>query len=289
MGEVWTAKHGLLERPAAIKFIRPEAMGIVGVAAREIQEQFEREAQATATLESPHTIELYDFGVTEGGRFYYVMELLDGFDLQRLVVQYGPVPTSRAIYLLRQVCHSLTEAHAGGLIHRDVKPSNIFTCRRGLDYDFVKVLDFGLVRRFDQHLEGKTVDCVGTPGYMAPEIVLGHGSVDGRADLYALGCVAFWLVTGRSVFEGGSIRDIIMKHVSEAPPPLQSLSEMRIPKEFERVVLDCLEKDPADRPASAPELSAKLAECEKVTGIWTQQDAEQWWILHRPRTARRHE
>jgi serine/threonine-protein kinase len=283
MGEVWKAKHGMLERPAAIKFIRPDALGIVGeAAAMEVLQQFEREAQATAALNSPHTIDLYDFGVTEDGRFYYVMELLEGLNLQTLVERYGPVSADRAIHFLRQACHSLAEAHASGLIHRDIKPANIYMCRRGLDYDFIKVLDFGLVRRFDHTDRTQTAVIAGTPAFMAPEIALGNRPVDGRADLYALGCVAYWLVTGRPVFDGDSVSAVIMKHIQEKPLSPRTFSEIEIPEQFERVVLNCLEKDPGDRPQSAKELTVRLRKCVDVAGTWTEDQAEYWWTLHRP-------
>ena len=167
-------------------------------------ERFRREAQAAAVLRSPHTIHLYDFGVTDDGVFYYVMELLDGADLETLVRRFGPLPAARAMFLLRHACRSLGEAHARGMVHRDIKPSNIFTCRLGLNVDFVKVLDFGLVkpaRSYDQETMLVTARDVttGTPAYMAPELALGESDVDARADIYALGCVGYWLLTGRLV------------------------------------------------------------------------------------------
>ena len=197
MGEVWRAEHRLLARDAAIKLVRPEVLG-----ARNDQEvqltlrRFEREAQATAALNSPHTIQVFDFGITQDGTFYYVMELLAGRDLESLVREFGPLPAARTIYLLRQVCHSLADAHARGLVHRDVKPANIYVCRMGLDYDFAKVLDFGLVkirnRPSADSLTTMDQSTTGTPAYMAPECILGDVDVDRRADVYALGCVAYF-------------------------------------------------------------------------------------------------
>ncbi|NUO51130.1 MAG: serine/threonine protein kinase, partial [Polyangiaceae bacterium] len=212
MGEVWRGEHDLLARPAAIKLIRPNE----GRASTHELKRFEREAQATATLRSPHTIQLYDFGVAEGGTFYYVMELLDGVDLDRLVRETGPMPAARVIHVMRQVCKSLNEAHSLGLVHRDVKPANIFLCRYAEEQDFVKVLDFGLVKSVDK---GETKAepgmtnanaVLGTPTYMAPEMVLG-GTVDARADIYALGCVAYWLLTGRLVFEADSVVKVLVQ------------------------------------------------------------------------------
>ena len=279
MGEVWKAQHRLLARPAAIKLIRAESLGLSDpAAAKTALTRFEREAQATALLGSPHTIEIYDFGATESGSFYYVMELLDGLDLRTLVERHGPIPVERAVFLLKQACHSLADAHASGLIHRDVKPANIFACRRGREYDFVKVLDFGLVKDVgvsDVQLtaEGTTT---GTPAFMAPEFVNGPEHVDGRADLYALGCVAFWLVTGKLVFERSTPIQTVLAHINDPPPSIQSRTEYPVPERFERIVMDCLEKDPARRPPSAEALGKRLSTC--LDGpAWTDDQARTWW------------
>ena len=222
MGEVWRAKHRLLARPAAIKLVQPEMLGADGSAdSRLALQRFESEAQATAALTSPHTIRLFDFGATDDGRFYYVMELLDGRDMAALVGEFGPLPVPRVLFLLRQVCHSLAEAHSRGLVHRDIKPANIFVCRMGLDADVVKVLDFGLVQSAERDpaqdltqtlatLQG----VVGTPAFMAPEMIVGDRAVDHRADLYALGCVAYFLLTGEHVFQGGTHMQSLIDHVS---------------------------------------------------------------------------
>jgi serine/threonine-protein kinase len=286
MGEVWRGSHRLLAREAAVKIIKPEILGGEGERRERTLLRFEREAQATARLHSPHTIELYDFGVSNEGTFYYVMELLDGLDLETLVRRFGPVAPERAISLLRQVCHSLADAHAAGLIHRDIKPANIFTCRRGLDLDFVKVLDFGLVKGSPAGWEGeallsdeKTVK--GTPAFMAPESLRG-GEVDGRADLYALGCVAFWLLTGRLVFEGENAMDVLAKHLSEEPDPPSIWSEIDVPPELDQVVLACLRKRPGERPQSARELSEMLARCP-LPSSWTGERAVEWWSVNLPR------
>ena len=263
MGEVWRAEHRMLARAAAIKLIHPEVLGSGDpLRAREVLKRFEREAQATAALRSRHTIELYDFGLTADGTFYYVMELLEGHTLEALVERFGPLPAERAVFILRQACDSLAEAHAAGLVHRDVKPANIFACRLGLEVDVVKVLDFGLVKRRgpQARAEALTVEggFIGTPAYMPPEVALGTEPVDGRADIYALGCVAYWLLTGRPVFEGDNAMQVVIDHVRTTPvPPSQRTSEP-IPEALEKIVLRCLEKDPERRPAGAVALSGEL-------------------------------
>lgn len=280
MGEVWRAKHRLLARPAAIKLIRSDALrGPDPEASRTAIARFEREAQATSLLGSPHTVEIYDFGVTEDGSFYYVMELLEGMDLRTLIERHGPIPPNRAVYFLAQVCDSLADAHANGLVHRDIKPANIFSCRRGRDDDFVKVLDFGLVKETapvkDVHLtaEGTTT---GTPAFMAPEAVHGGDRVEARSDLYALGCIAYWLVTGKLVFEGDTPVRMLLAHLNDPPPPPSTRTSQPLPVRFERVVLECLEKDPAKRPESAEALAQRLE--ESLDGPrWTARDAREWW------------
>ena len=284
MGEVWVARHRMLARPAAIKLIRPELLGVDERSRRLASRRFEREAQATAALGSTHTIDLYDFGVADDGAFYYAMELLDGVTLEALVKRFGPVGPARAVYLLRQACHSLDEAHAHGLTHRDIKPANVFTCRLGPDYDFVKVLDFGLVKlssdlreATDLTAEGITA---GTPAYMAPEMALGR-EVDGRADIYALGCVANWLLTGRPVFDADTPMATILKHVQDTPEPPSRRTELPIPPALESVVLCCLAKDPNNRPQTASELSLRL-QASLGGDPWTAYDAREWWERHKP-------
>jgi serine/threonine-protein kinase len=284
MGDVWVAEHQMLARPAAIKLIRPEALGENEAGARVVEERFKREARATAALRSTHTVDLYDFGVTDDGTLYYVMELLDGLDLSTLVAQYGPLPAERVVHLLRGVCHSLGEAHGHGLIHRDVKPANIFICRLGPDRDFVKVLDFGLVKSTEERREGATAltregAVAGTPAFMAPETALGTGPVDGRADIYALGCVAYWLLTGQPVFAGDTPVATLLKHVQEDPVPPSRRTELEIPADLEAVVLACLAKDPTGRPQTAEDLDARLA--ASSVREWTKEKAEEWWNLHR--------
>jgi eukaryotic-like serine/threonine-protein kinase len=289
MGEVWRAKHRMLARPAAVKLIRPESLGASGdgAAARTLLRRFEREAQATAMLTSPHSIMLYDFGIAEDGVFYYVMEFLEGRDLKSLIEESGPVPAERAVHFLRAACDSLADAHHRGLIHRDIKPANLFTCRRGRDFDFIKVLDFGLVKSVRDpgdtitQLTGSGVTS-GTPGFMAPEMVTGDAPVDGRADIYALGCVGYWLLTAQLVFDGNSPMSILIQHVKEQPPTVSSRTEIEVPARLEEILLACLAKDPDDRPGSAEELGEMLAELSASLPAWTQPRAEQWWRTHLP-------
>ena len=285
MGEVWRARHRLLARPAAIKLIRPSSVddGGVGVPAAAMH-RFEREAQATARLRSPHTVELFDFGIADDGAFYYVMELLDGLDADTLVRRFGPIPFDRAIHLLGQVCHSLSEAESCGLVHRDVKPANIFLCRYGEDYDFVKVLDFGLVKGLDDGVGMETAltrqnTIHGTPAFMAPEQALGRSDLDGRVDIYALGCVACWLLTGELVFSADTPMALLVQHAQAPPVPLSARTELRIPAQLDALVLSCLAKDPADRPQTAKDLLRRLTEIDG-SGAWTPNRARDWWQQH---------
>jgi eukaryotic-like serine/threonine-protein kinase len=288
MGEVWRAKHRLLARPAAIKLIRSDLLGSSQRTRDAIVRRFEREAKDTAMLGSTHTIDVYDFGTTEDGDFYYVMELLDGIGLDRFVQLYGPMEPARVVYVLQQVCHSLGEAHAQGLVHRDVKPANIFLCRLGPDDDFVKVLDFGLVKHFEASrgamltMEGVTA---GTPAYMAPEVALGRPDVDGRADLYAVGCVAYYLLTGEPVFSGDSDVATALAHVKDEPVPPSARSEFAVPPALETLILDLLAKDPTARPASAELVSERLNAALPLE-VWTAKNAHAWWELNRMNVTR---
>jgi eukaryotic-like serine/threonine-protein kinase len=288
MGEVWLAEHRMLARPAAIKLIRVESIeGSSGPASETAQRRFEREAQATASLSSPHAVHLHDYGVTSDGTFYYVMELLDGLDLGSLVERFGPVPPERAVHFLRQACHALGEAHATGLIHRDIKPANLYACRYGRDDDFIKVLDFGLVKavgareKTETELTGDRA-LMGTPAYLAPEMIADTTPVDGRADLYGLGCVAYFLLTGRPVFESHGLMQLIANHLQAVPVPPSRYSANPIPESLERLILQCLEKDPAQRPQSADELAERLAACE-IEPPWTPERAKAWWDLNQPK------
>ena len=288
MGEVWRARHRLLIRPAAIKLIRQRALGTMSGDPELLMRRFEREARATAALTSPHTVQLYDFGVAEDGRLYYVMELLDGLDLDTLVRQHGPLPAERVVHLLRQVCSALQDAHGNGLVHRDIKPANVVVSRAGTTFDFVKVLDFGLVKLDSPRGGGKDAiqlsgedSWSGTPGYMAPEVVLGAADADHRVDLYALGCVAYWLLTGKMVFEGESAMQVMIQHVQAEPKRPSLRTDQPIPAGLEELVMGCLEKDPARRPVSAEVVTERL-DAVSLPSVWTAERAEQWWATYRP-------
>ena len=271
MGEVYLATHRMLARPAAIKLIRQEVLAAGDAAlAQTAVARFRREAEAAAKLRSPHTVELYDFGVTQEGTFYLVMELLEGQTLERMVRDQGPLHPARVIHILRQVCESLEEAHSYGLVHRDIKPANIHLGRLGLEEDFVKVLDFGLVRRFDgpseDSLTGAAGMTPGTPAYMAPEMA-NDRTVDGRADLYSLGCVAYYLLTGRLVFAGAAPLQTILKHLQQEPEPPSRVTDRPIPPALDELVLACLAKRPEDRPPSATVVSQRLAQVGRELGV----------------------
>ena len=280
MGEVYRATHRMLARPAAIKLIRPEMVGGNGdETSRLAVRRFRREAEVAASLRSPHTVELYDFGETEEGALYYVMELLEGMDLEELVRTHGPLPANRAIAILLQVCHSLDEAHTRGLVHRDIKPANIHIGRLGLEHDYVKVLDFGLVKAVGgsgpDHSLGTGVDVTpGTPAYMAPEMALGE-PVDGRADLYALGCVAYFMLTRQVVFDAASAIQAVARHVSDAPVPPSERTNQTIPVALESIILQLLAKKPDDRPGTAADVASSLRAVEIEP--WTEELAAEWW------------
>jgi eukaryotic-like serine/threonine-protein kinase len=286
MGEVWRASHRLLARPAAIKLIR-SSDSPDGVPSQEAARRFEREAQVTAGLSSPHTVQLFDFGIADDGTFYYVMELLEGLDLETLVRQHGPLPAERVIYMLRQVCHSLNEAESHGVVHRDIKPANLFVGKYGGEYDFVKVLDFGIVGGA-QHLVdtmalGLTRDGIlrGTPAYIAPEQAMGGTDIDGRADVYSVGCVAYFLLTGQLVFAADTPMQTVMHHVHTRPTPPSQRTELSIPPALDRLVVACLEKRPEDRIQSARALAQGLADVRDLDP-WTEERARDWWELHEP-------
>lgn len=284
MGDVWRGSHRLLARPAAIKVIRRDALAADPALAEAAAARFEREAQAIASLQSPHTVELYDFGTSEDGALYYVMELLDGVDLDTCVRRFGPMPPSRVACLLRQACASLAEAHQRGLVHRDVKPANLFVCRRGLEHDVVKVLDFGLVKHVVSH-EGSSGPMpagdtfAGTPDFMAPEMAASPAHVDGRADIYALGCVAFYLLTGANPFREDTPTATMLAHLHKQPSPPSGATSRPIPPALDGLVLDCLAKDPQLRPQTAEALAARLA-AVVMDESWTEQDAKRWWKQH---------
>jgi eukaryotic-like serine/threonine-protein kinase len=290
MGEVWRASHRMLARPAAIKLIRRDTLARDPALAATAVDRFEREAQVIASLQSPHTVALYDFGVTDDGSLFYVMELLEGVNLETLVRKFGPLPPERVVYLLRQACSSLAEAHHRGLVHRDIKPANIYLCHRGMEHDVVKVLDFGIVKKAvtDNEPASRALttanDIAGTPDFMAPEIAMGASNIDGRADIYALGCVAFWLLTGRPVFEEATPMAAIIAHVRDQPIPPSTATEFEVPAALDQIILDCLAKDPEARPATAQALSTRLAAIS-FARPWTEQSAVRWWDSYRPSSA----
>jgi serine/threonine-protein kinase len=282
MGEVWLARHRFLVRPAAVKLIRHDVAP--GAARAQLVRRFEREANVTAALRSPHTVQLYDFGVNDTGSFYYVMEYLDGLDLHRLVTRFGPQPAERVIALIRQACRSLGEAHERGLVHRDIKPANLFVTRLGTEYDYVKILDFGVVKeqsREDATMLSNQGMVQGTPAFMPPEIVMGDTPIDGRADLYSLACSAYWALTAHTVFEAATPAQMLLQHVQARPVPPSMRSELTIPRQLEAILMACLEKDPTSRPASALELDHQLAQV-RCEDRWTNERAQEWWKTHAP-------
>jgi hypothetical protein len=292
MGEVWLGRHELLARPAAIKLVRP-APEEAGARHEEVIQRFEREAKLTAGLSSQHTVRLYDFGLAAGGMRYYAMELLEGITLEELVERWGAQPEARARAIMMQVCESLAEAHEAGLVHRDIKPSNIMLCRQGKRRDVVKVLDFGLVldrtrgetraaagsgavTKIDPRLTQRGF-MMGTPAFIAPEQAMGLETVDGRADLYALGCVVYYLVTGLQVFEG-EIVEILQAHVDRRPvEPSKRRRDIKLSVEFEVLLMCCLSKKPEERPPSAWLLREELLRQEERAQRWGEAQQAAWY------------
>ena len=276
MGTVYKARHALLRRPTAVKLLNLEQMSEAAVA------RFEREVQLTSSLNHPNTVQIFDYGRTPDGIFYYVMEYLDGMNLDDLVRRFGPLPEARLVYLLKQACGALGEAHAAGLVHRDIKPANIFlTCRGGL-HDFVKVLDFGLVKTMAASDEANLTNpnsVTGTPYYLSPEGVNQPDRVDTRSDVYALGAVGYFLLTGTPVFNGATVIEICLKHSKELPDPPSVRKRQPVSAELEELLLRCLAKSADDRPANATALLREL-ETIHVTGTWTNADAQSWWASH---------
>ncbi len=276
MGEVYLAEHRLLKRPCAVKLIHPESAGDTAVLRR-----FEREVRATAQLTHPNTVEIYDYGHADDGTFYYVMEYLPGLDLDELVTRYGPVPPERAVHPLRQLCGALQEAHAAGLVHRDIKPGNVLVCRLGGLHDVAKLLDFGLVRAAGAGNDDPTRltawgAVLGTPAYMAPEQARRAEAADARSDLYSLGAPGYFLLAGRPPFQGGTALEVMLAHVQESVPPLTNT-----PTDLAAVLLRCLAKAAADRFSDAGSLDEALAGCT-CAGEWTETRARAWWHEYRP-------
>lgn len=279
MGEVYLGEHVLLRRACAIKLIHPDQAGDPVTFSR-----FEREVQAMATLTHWNTVEVYDYGHAEDGTFYYVMEYLPGLSLQELIERHGPLPPGRAIHFLRQLCGALKEAHAIGLIHRDIKPSNVIACQRGGQYDVAKLLDFGLVQDLsiggaqgsDQRLTLQGT-ILGSPPYISPEQARGRGEVDARTDVYSLGGLAYFLLTGQAPFVRETIMELLVAHLHETPTPLRSLRP-ELPADLEDVVLTCLRKEASERYTDAASLDRALAACES-SDDWDAEQAEHWWEL----------
>jgi serine/threonine-protein kinase len=273
MGEVYLAEHQLLKRPSAVKLIRSACADNPRA-----QERFEREVRLTATLSHPNTVEVYDYGRAEDGTYYYVMEYLRGLGLAELVEHHGPLPPARVVYLLRQVCGALREAHGTGLIHHDLKPSNIFAAWRGGVDDVAKLLDFGLVRPAATtgaaHLSGEG-QILGTPLFMSPEQAMGARKLDERSDIYSLGAVAYYLLTGRPPFDGESGIGVMIAHARDPVVP-PSRGRPDVPEDLERVVLRCLAKDPAERFPDSKSLEGALGACD-CAGDWDQDRAARWW------------
>ncbi len=273
MGEVYLAEHQLLKRPCVVKLIRPEKTGDPKVLAR-----FQREVRATAKLSHWNTVEIFDYGRTADGTFYYVMEFLPGVSLGELVDRFGPLPPGRAIYLLRQACDALAEAHDAGLIHRDIKPGNIFVATRGGVRDVVKLLDFGLVKPLldDEPLDLTAEGTItGSPLFISPEQALGEAHPDGRCDVYSLGAVGYYMLTGLPPFAGDKALKVIFAHAHEPVVP-PSEHDPEVPADLEAVILRCLEKNPADRFQTAAEMADALAACRSAAG-WSRKQAAEWW------------
>jgi len=278
MGVVYRARHALLRRPTAIKVLDPAITG------PETLERFEREVRETSRLTHPNTIRVFDYGHTADGLFFYAMELLDGADLAQVVARTGRMPAARVIHVLSQACAALREAHGLGLVHRDVKPGNIMLCRHGGEHDFVKVVDFGLVKDVSPGAARLTqVGLIsGTPETLAPEVIQG-APASPAADLYGLGCVAYFLLTGRPIFDVAAPLEFLVKHQDEAPvPPSRHAAD--VPRDLETVVLRCLEKDPARRHPGAGALRGALQRCRDAR-MWTETRARAWWTDEFPEQA----
>jgi len=271
-GMVYRARHSLLRRPVAIKLLSPDMTNEENAA------RFEHEVQMTSQLTHPNTVSIYDYGHTPEGLFYYAMEYLGGTDLDQLVRQFGPQPEGRVIHILRQVCGSLAEAHRIGLIHRDIKPANIILTRRGGVCDLVKVLDFGLVKAVSSGAtKGHATDAVvGTPHFMAPEAVNRPEAVDARSDLYSLGAVGYWLLTGKTMFDEQDVEALMVNQVKWKPLPPAERLEKAVSTDLAELIMQCLAKSPEQRPPSAETLDQALAGCVSA-GTWTLLDAEKWW------------
>lgn len=272
MGVVYRARHALMRRDTAVKLLLPDRANSVAV------QRFEREVCLTCQLTHPNTIQVYDYGRTPDGIFYYAMELLTGLNLHDLVSRFGPQPEGRVIPILTQVCESLAEAHALGLVHRDIKPSNIFLCDRGGVHDWVKVLDFGLVREFrnPSDARGDEHEFAGTPSFMPPEAIRNSAANDPRSDLYAVGAIGYFLMTGKSVFEDEDILKLQEGQPPAAPMPPSRRTENKISPELEQAILRCLERDPEKRPQTALELRDLFLASPRASA-YTPEARAAWW------------
>ena len=272
MASVYLARHDLLRRPAAVKVLKPAR------ASDEMIGRFEREVQMASSLAHPNTVEIFDFGRSRDGLFYYAMEYLEGVTVGEIVARDRSLPVARTIHILRQVCAALAEAHAKGVVHRDIKPENIMVCRYGGAYDHVKILDFGLGKQVaEAHSRDLTrgLRILGTPLYMAPERLRNPGDVDARVDIYALGAVAFLMLTGRRLFEGGNDLELTSRILNDEPPRLRALAQ-EVPVELDLVVMSCLEKRREDRPQRIGDL-VEAFDALALEHRWTQREAELWW------------
>jgi serine/threonine-protein kinase len=273
MGEVFLAEHRMLKRPCAIKLIRPDQTGDPQVLAR-----FEREVRMTARLSHWNTIEIYDYGRTDDGTFFYVMEYLPGLSLEDMLERHGPLPAERVVHLLRQICQGLREAHGIGLIHRDIKPGNVFAAQRGGMFDVAKLLDFGLVKPVKETPAARLTQeggISGTPLYMSPEQARGQADVDARSDIYSLGAVAYALLTGRPPFLDTNPMEVMIAHArDDVVPPSQHQAD--VPADLEQVILRCLAKNRQDRFQDVDSLEQALADCA-AADLWTQAHAVAWW------------
>jgi len=276
MGEVYLARHAMLRRPTAVKLLRAEAVSQQAIS------RFEREVQQTTRLTHPNTVQIYDFGRTPGGTFYYAMEYLVGVTLDRFVKDFGPLEEGRAISIVQQICESLHEAHELGLVHRDVKPENIVLCRAGGAFDVVKVLDFGLVMDRSSGEATKLSMAgamLGTPAYMAPEAFVNPSSVDARSDIYSLGAVAYFLLAGKPPFDGVTVVEFFHAHTKQKPVGPSERSGRAIKPDLENAILACLEKDPGRRPKDANALARELEWCDSADD-WNRDKARYWWQEH---------
>lgn len=278
MGKVYRARHVSMLRPTALKIMEPKNRDL-----SEAIQRFEREVKLSSTLCHPNTITIYDYGRCDDLTYYYAMEFLVGLDLQRMIERFGPLPASRTVHILKQICGSLSEAHHKGIVHRDIKPSNIFLSVTGGVFDFVKVLDFGLAKEIGENRKGLTSAnaFLGTPSYVAPEMILDREKVDGRTDIYMLGCVAYWMLTGHPPFESPSDAKLLVDHVHELPKWPSDQAKQEIPVELERIVMRCLEKEMAERFQDTAELCSALDAIDRQIH-WTASQARDWWNRNLP-------